>query len=710
MANMQEKSILELLKEQYIVVPEIQREYVWGSETNKEKCKNILEDIIKNENGYNIGFLYSYDKYNGDKSDEENYTDKSKEVHLIDGQQRFTTLYLTLFYFYVKCGKLIDNKEVLKNFSYRVRNITKEFINVIIDKVKTVDDLHNIQNKTWYLSVYRQDPTIENIVNFFTIFKDNEDFVNRLKNNLEKIENTKFWYFNTSQTSQGEELYITMNSRGEQIAEYEDARVILLEKVKENKLEKSVIFNDIEHFFWIHRKQKEYSADRGFKRFLQQIIGLKKLDKLDELKNNTIGKVEEYKIFNRPKNGEINIYNIGIDEVIEYYFCLEVLFKTLDYYKNNNYKNYMLSLYKENEINNEILEKDSFIIPILYIIKNIFNFFNENELLEVNKEILKKKKEEFNNFENLFQWIRFIYNMKYNYKNNSIVNIIKAIKDCIDVNIFESFKNCYSNEDNDLLEYFSKYGNGEFDIIKNEILKIKFLYYINNNNLKDLQEKFWKLEDHPVSSGNINYIIKYSLESDKENFVNEFNLYKNIFENCFNFLNLENKESKKRFIKILLIKAIDLKKNKDKGFIESHAIYKRWSQSYKVHRFSLCNDESDWKESFQNYKQHYNTNKVYELLFRELRDSNIKDIEEYFNKKINEFINQKTYDDYINNYFLKIINENYKLNGNGKSILDYSEKKWFAYDRDSYDSIKYILSNYNFKASHEEYKNFEISK
>lgn len=271
MANMQEKSILELLKEQYIVVPEIQREYVWGSETNKEKCKNILEDIIKNKNGYNIGFLYSYDKYNGYKSDEENYTDKSKEVHLIDGQQRFTTLYLTLFYFYVKCGKLIDNKEVLKNFSYRVRNITKEFINVIIDKVKTVDDLHNIQNKTWYLSVYRQDPTIESIVNFFTIFKDNEDFVNRLKNNLEKIENTKFWYFNTSQTSQGEELYITMNSRGEQIAEYEDARVILLEKVKENKLEKSVIFNDIEHFFGYTENKKNILLIEVLKDFYNKL-------------------------------------------------------------------------------------------------------------------------------------------------------------------------------------------------------------------------------------------------------------------------------------------------------------------------------------------------------------------------------------------------------------------------------------------------------
>lgn len=726
MANMQEKTIFELLKGQYMIVPEIQREYVWGSEENKEKCKNLLEDIIKNEKGYNVGFLYSYD--------EDNKSDNHKEVHLIDGQQRFTTLYLTLFYLYVKCGKLNDNdnKEIFKKFSYRVRNLTKEFVNIMIDKVKTVKDLHDISNRTWYLSVYRHDPTIKNIVNLFTIFNDksDEDFIDKLINNLEKIENTKFYYFNTSQTSQGEELYITMNSRGEQIAVYEDARVILLEKVKENKLEKSKIFNEIEHFFWRHRKENEDSSDRGFERFLKQTIGLKKLDNIDELENNTIGIVENYDI-------KKDIHNIELEEIIEYYYCLKVLFKALDDYKKNNYNDYIKSLYKEDKINKDILEYDSFIITILYIIKNIFKIYDKNEIYECNRETLENKINKFNDFENLFQWIRFIYNMKYNYKNNLIVNIIKAIKNCEDVNIFESFKNCYNDyNDNDLLNYFLNYDgvigfeadenyykkSDKFDIVKNEILKIKFLYYINNNNFKDLQKQFWELENHPISSGNINYIIKYALESNnKENFVSEFNLYKNIFENCFKLIKQE--ETQKTFIKILLIKAIDLDNNKDikdlenKDFIESHAIYKRWS--YPVHLFSFCNNEEDWSKSFQ-YDYYrgkevsfyygklvgYNTNKVYELLFKELKENNIQNIEEYFNKKIEEFINQKTYKDYVKNYFLKIIDENYK-NGNGKSILDFAKQKCFAYNRNDYDGIKYILSGYDFRSGYEEYENFK---
>lgn len=727
MAKMEEKTILQLLKEQYMVVPEIQREYVWGNEENKEKCKNLLEDIIKNEKGYNAGFLYSYDDY------EYNTSKLNKEVYLIDGQQRFTTLYLTLFYLYVKCGQLNGIKEIFKKFSYRVRSLTKEFINVIIDKVKTVEDLHEISNKTWYLSIYRQDPTIKNIINFFTIFNDksDENFINNLINNLEKIENTKFYYFNTSQTSQGEELYITMNSRGEQIADYEDARVVLLEKVKENKIEKSEIFNDIEHFFWTYRKENEYSADSGFKRFLQQVIGLKKLDNnIDEL--DTIGTVVDYDI----KKDKINIYNIKIEEIIEYYYCLKILFNALNYYKENNYKNYIKSLYKKDKINNDILEKDSFIITMLYIIKNIFKIYDKNELSKCNRNILKNKINEFNDFENLFQWIRFIYNMKYNHNNNRIVNIIKAIKDCENINIFESFKNCYNDyNDADLLNYFLSYDgvigfeadenynhkNDKFDIVKNEILKIKFLYYINGNNFKNLQKHFWKLEDYPISSGNINYIIKYSLESNKEDFVNEFNSYKNIFENCFSLI--DKKETQKTLIKILLIKAIDLDNNKDldnKWFVESHAIIKGWSNSYVVHKFSLCNNKSDWCKSFQYdyYRDKkvifygsrligYNTNKVYKLLFKELKENNIQNIEEYFNKKIEEFINQKTYKNYVKNYFLKIIDENYKLNDNGESILDFSKCKCFAYNRNDYDGIKYILSNDNFRAWYEEYKNFK---
>ena len=178
MAKLIKKTFIDILKNENIIVPEIQREYVWGSKENIENCKNLLNDIIKNtSDNYNIGFLYSYEKDN--------------KVYLIDGQQRFTTLYLTLLYLSVKEKELINLKKdelKLTNFSYKVRNLTKEFIDLMIEKIQKVEDFFDIENKTWCLSVYKKDPTIKNIINFFSIFQKNgED--NKYKDiSLENIE------------------------------------------------------------------------------------------------------------------------------------------------------------------------------------------------------------------------------------------------------------------------------------------------------------------------------------------------------------------------------------------------------------------------------------------------------------------------------------------------------------------------------------------
>ena len=89
---MNKLNIHSLLTDFSFVVPEIQREYVWGNKTSKNDyvLRQFLIDLNdKVSNGEtNIGFLYSY------KSGEEHY--------LIDGQQRYTTLILLLHYITVK--------------------------------------------------------------------------------------------------------------------------------------------------------------------------------------------------------------------------------------------------------------------------------------------------------------------------------------------------------------------------------------------------------------------------------------------------------------------------------------------------------------------------------------------------------------------------------------------------------------------------------
>ena len=577
MAELIKKTFIDILKkDENIIVPEIQREYVWGSEENIKNCKNLLDDIIKNseDSKYNIGFLYSYNKDN--------------KVYLIDGQQRFTTLYLTLLYLSIKENKKDEYKKHLEKFSYKVRNLTKEFIDLMIEKIKEEKDFFDIENKTWCLSVYKKDPTIKNIINFFKIFKrdeknnENQEYKNISLSDIEKAE---FWYFNTSNTSQGEELYITMNSRGEKIAEYEDIRVSLLSKISKEDAEeyknKAKEFNKIEHFFWKHRYEGKNNADNEFNNFLKQVIALSK--------------------FENPKNKEY----LQLGDIINYYYSLELLYKVLE----SENKQYL------SELNNDknILNEDTIIIPFLYIVKNIFNIDKEN--FQNIEENTKK---------DLFQWLRFLYNIRFNHHKEPISDILKKIKEYKNnkkSNIFEYFKN---ENIETLLNYYKNYNGeiGEFDLLKSEVNKIKFLSIYNDDISKrnELQKLFWQLENHVILKGNIDYIIKYSLEKIndnlevikvediKEHFFNNFSNYKYIFEICFNEI------PRDILIRALLTFAEEFDKEKSPYF-KSHAVYYGWDNHNKLHKFSLCEKEEDLYKSFQNKENRYKTNPYYAQLF-----------------------------------------------------------------------------------------------
>src|SRR5680860_1396716 len=146
--SMEEVSVEQLISNYNLVVTEIQREYVWGLNTHgiletfisdikegykshrkdqnksnneleilnklllqadelaKASIKNMILELGINENPMNIGFLYSY------RPDYYVYNDRNEDVYLIDGQQRFTTLFFMLFYFAIKENRKEDFEAV----------------------------------------------------------------------------------------------------------------------------------------------------------------------------------------------------------------------------------------------------------------------------------------------------------------------------------------------------------------------------------------------------------------------------------------------------------------------------------------------------------------------------------------------------------------------------------------------------------------------
>ncbi len=230
---MEFKTIEEILKNK-IVIPEIQREYVWGSnQINPEIVRNFVMNINEKarvNESIQLGFLYSY-AHGG-------------ELHLIDGQQRMTTLVLLAFFCF--CHEEKPSEKVIKSlmrFSYRVRVETEQFLFSLFNhKDDFIKDFNlfqsdRLKDTNWYRSKYDTDTTINSMVKCLdTIYHLHHSLDSRFKISTTWLLNrVSFWTFEVTQTSQGEELYISMNSRGEALTDSELFKPKLFEREKEFK-------------------------------------------------------------------------------------------------------------------------------------------------------------------------------------------------------------------------------------------------------------------------------------------------------------------------------------------------------------------------------------------------------------------------------------------------------------------------------------------
>lgn len=257
---MEKKNIQSLLTNYHFVVPEIQREYVWGGKKNKNVLSQFLKDLNDKitKGDANIGFLYSYRS--------------GIEQYLIDGQQRYTTIVLLLFYLAVKEGyaiqTLLDVDSTHPAFAYRVRSCTESFF---CDMVRNgVSDPKKIKDQCWYRSEYDDDTSIDSMLGALEVFNSDIDDLPSLTydNVMEKV---FFWFFDVKQTSQGEELYITMNSRGEKLSDSEQIKPRLLKTASGKKEYYGKKWDVWEEFF-----------------YSKSLRGVRSIETIDTAMNNVI--------------------------------------------------------------------------------------------------------------------------------------------------------------------------------------------------------------------------------------------------------------------------------------------------------------------------------------------------------------------------------------------------------------------------------------
>ncbi|MDE6753177.1 MAG: DUF262 domain-containing protein, partial [Muribaculaceae bacterium] len=206
------------LKLDLIKVPKIQRDYVQGrpgKESLRENFLNTLFSAIDNANTDPIELDFIYGK-----------EDKRERVLLpVDGQQRLTTLFLLHLYLAKRLGKDTD---FLEAFTYEVRQSSKDFMKKLINIDSThFSDLNSyIEKQWWFNSRWKNDPTIHSmLVMLKEISRHYSDYsqeqFGEVWQRLTKEQKIKFWLLNLDDLDTTDDLYIKMNSRGQQLTDFE---------------------------------------------------------------------------------------------------------------------------------------------------------------------------------------------------------------------------------------------------------------------------------------------------------------------------------------------------------------------------------------------------------------------------------------------------------------------------------------------------------
>lgn len=217
---------LKYLLESYkVMVPQIQRDYAQGRESELELRKGfvtkIKQTIQENEPKLNLDFIYGYTEKVG----------KDEEVFIpLDGQQRLTTLWLTHWFLAPRNENKLseEDRAYLSKFSYETRVSSKRFCYNLIQKpITIVNDVtlsQQITDSSWFMASWSSDPTVLAMLNMLDTLQEEISDKTKAWENLTIKEKITFDFIDikSDEFKLTDELYIKMNSRGKPLTPFEN--------------------------------------------------------------------------------------------------------------------------------------------------------------------------------------------------------------------------------------------------------------------------------------------------------------------------------------------------------------------------------------------------------------------------------------------------------------------------------------------------------
>ena len=380
------------------IIPTYQRPYVWGDEQLKKLIDDFYKSFIQNTNeNYYISTIITKD--NGENG---------KKSELIDGQQRFTTLWLISFVFY-KLTKDLEQKPTIIKFlkkddkirlSFEIRDEVYGYLNALLENseleinkyIQKIEDypyLKHIVNAINSIEAFIKDVLADYTEN--TIYQQKLiEFGNFIYSKVYFIKNT------TPPNTDLNKLFSTINNSGVQLEQTDIVKANLLRLV-DNKVMYSKIWETCENmnnFF-------ERNARIAFPNSDWQSINLTKEFEFDE------------KIFKYKSNGQIdkefsngNIFDISEitdDDIEDYNFEKQT--------SDNEEKRKSDEIYCRSIISFPQLLLHTYRIHLKA--ENLSDFegtFHANRLIEVFKEMENRKnKEEVQRFFIRLWKVRFLF-------------------------------------------------------------------------------------------------------------------------------------------------------------------------------------------------------------------------------------------------------------------------------------------------------------
>lgn len=237
-------------KQKKVVIPIIQRPYTQGGRPDdpeiREKGKrfcNYLISQLKNGKQADVNIIYG--------------SEIDRDIELLDGQQRMTTLYLLYWYVGNKVGRNVieSNGKVFHNFTYQTRTTTRRFFEGLVDEeliaIPSMKDTSEvIENQGWFSPLWRNDQSIKSALEMVQLIEnafDDKENILPYKDYWEKmitcdvhINPFVFSYTTLNELEQTDDLYIKMNARGKLLTPFENLKAGISKIASDNKWEEDV--------------------------------------------------------------------------------------------------------------------------------------------------------------------------------------------------------------------------------------------------------------------------------------------------------------------------------------------------------------------------------------------------------------------------------------------------------------------------------------